>query len=115
MPYEHKDELSKSELKRLCVLKPLEMAERIYELETQLNKKTAETFQWIDEALRLGELNAKHVGELVEAKRIIAASFTFPSAWIDANGFPHHLSHYQSVTEADWQDKPWEPLYRKPK
>jgi len=87
MPYEHKDELSKSELKRLCVLKPLEMADRIHRLETQL----------------------------ADANRIIAASFIFPSAWIDANGFPHHLSDYQSATELGLQRNPWEPLYRKPK
>jgi len=80
MPYE-----SKSELKRLCTLNPLETADRLHELETQLAdyktaceqkqellygvqdelmKKTAQTFQWIDEALRLGELNAKNVGKL---------------------------------------------------
>lgn len=36
MPYEHENELSKSRLKRLCTLKPLEMAARIYKLETQI-------------------------------------------------------------------------------
>lgn len=36
MPYEHEDELSKSELKRLCTLNPLEMADRLRNLEIQL-------------------------------------------------------------------------------
>jgi len=60
--------MSKSELKRLSTLDPIGMAERLHELETQLAEKTKETFQWIDEALRLGELNARHVGEIKQLK-----------------------------------------------
>jgi hypothetical protein len=72
---------SKSELKRLCTLNPMEMADRIYELETQLANKTKETFQWIDEALRLGGLNALHVGEVRKLKeRIVSIQDMFDDA-----------------------------------
>jgi hypothetical protein len=54
------------------MINPTGMADRLHELETKLAAKEAEVFKWIDEALRLGELNAKNFGEARKLKEKVA-------------------------------------------